>query len=46
MYGGVLTGCKEKRAGRAKFVVLHLLFGPVSFDVLVAVALVVAPRIY
>ena len=38
----VRTGCKEKRAAHAKFVVFHLLIGLGSFDVLVAGA----PRIY
>ena len=38
------AGCKEKRAGRAKFVVFHLLIGLIA--VAVAVAFVVAPRIY
>ena len=33
-------GCKEKRTGRAKFVVFHLLIG------LIAIAFVVAPRVY
>ena len=46
----VLTGFKEKRAARAKFVVFHLVIGLVSIDVLIAVAItvafVVAPRIY
>ena len=46
----VRTGFKEKRTGRAKFVVFHLLIGLVSIDVLIAVAItvafVVAPRIY
>ena len=27
LYGRVRTGCKEKRTGRAKFVVFHLLIG-------------------
>jgi len=44
------TGCKVRRAARAKFVVFQLLIGLVSFDVLiavtVAVAFVVTPRIY
>ena len=38
----VHTGCKEKRATRAKFVVFYLLIELVSFDVLVAVAVSVA----
>ena len=38
----VRTGCKEKRAARAKFVVFHLITGLVSFDVLVAFAITVA----
>ena len=45
----VHTGSKEKRAVRAKFVVFPLLIGLVSFDLLIAVAVVVAyviaPRI-
>ena len=44
------TGCKEKRTGRANFVVFHLLIGLISVAVAVAVAVtvafVVAPRIY
>ena len=43
-YGGVRASCKEKRAGRAKFVVFLLLIGLVA--VAVTVAFVVAPRIY
>ena len=38
----VHTGCKEKRATCAKFVVFYLLIRLVSFDVLVAVAVAVA----
>ena len=38
----VHTGCEEKRATRAKFVVFYLLIRLVSFDVLVAVAVAVA----
>ena len=34
----VRSGCKEKVAARAKFVVFHLLIGLVSFDVFVAAA--------
>ena len=44
IYGGVRTGCKEKRTGPAKFVVFHLLIGLIA--VAVTVAFVVAPRIY
>ena len=40
--GGVRTGCKEKRAGRAKLVVFQLLIGLIA----VTVACVVAPKIY
>ena len=44
IYSGVHTGCKEKRAGQAKFVVFHLLIGLIA--VTVTVTFVVAPRIY
>ena len=40
----VHTGCKEKHAARAKFVVFHLLIGLIA--VAVTVAFVVALRIY
>ena len=40
----VRTGCKENCAGRAKFVVFHLLIGLIA--VAVTIAFVVAPRIY
>ena len=42
IHGCVRTGWKEKRAGNAKFVVSYLLIGLIA----VAVAVVVAPRIY
>ena len=44
IYGRVRTDCKEKRAGRAKFVFFHLLIGLIT--VVVTSAFVVAPRIY
>ena len=42
--GGVRTGCKEKRAGRAKIFFLYLLIGLIA--VAVTVAFVIAPGIY
>ena len=44
IYGRVRTGCKEKRAERAKFVVFHLLIGLIT--VVVTSAFVVASGIY
>ena len=45
IYCRVHTGCKEKRATRAKFVVFYLLIGLVPFDVLVAIAVAVATAV-
>ena len=42
IFGRVRTGCKEKRTGRANFVLFRLLIGLIA----VTVAFVVAPRIY
>ena len=51
IYGRVRTGCKEKRAGRAKFVFFHLLIGLITVVVTSAFAqhstvLVKAPAIF
>ena len=43
LYGRFRTGCKEKRTGRGKFFVFHLLIGLIA--VAVTVTFVVAPRI-
>ena len=42
LYGRVRTGCKEKRTGRANFVVFRLLIGLIA--VAINVAFVVATR--